>query len=311
MHPMTTEPDWDDIRFFLELSRKGRLVAAAQRLHVDHTTVSRRIAVLERAVDARLFDKTPSGYQLTEMGQRLLPFAETMEAQSFGITREISGKDAMLTGTVRLAAPEGLGSELLARHLHGFRLQHPGIELELLAGTQRTSLSKREADIAITLARPVEGRLIAWKLSDYSLHLYAAPEYFRSHPPIHRPEDLEGHDFIGYIEDLLEMPELRYLEKAIKDPNVIFRSNNVLAQYNATVDGVGLALLHHFMAANDQRLLPVLHEDIKVVRSYWLVVHEDLRHVARVDAVCQFVTALLKELQPLLLGPLEIKSTSA
>ena len=298
---MTSEPNWDDIRFFLELARKGRLVSAAQRLHVDHTTVSRRIAVLERSVDARLFDKTPTGYQLTDMGERLLPFAETMEAQSFGIHREISGKDAILTGTVRLAAPEGLGSELLARHLLGFHQKHPGIELELVAGTQRTSLSKREADIAITLARPDSGRLIAWKLSDYSLHLYASPKYLKSHPPIEKPEDLEGHDFIGYIEDLLQMPELRYLDKVIKDPNVVFRSNNVLAQYNATVDGVGLALLHHFMAARDERLLPILHSDIKVVRSYWLVVHEDLRHVARVDAVCQFVTDLLKELQPVLL----------
>lgn len=286
-------------------------MSAARRLHVDHTTVSRRIAVLERAVDARLFDKTPSGYQLTEMGRRLLPFAETMETQSFGITREISGKDAMLTGAVRLAAPEGLASELLARHLNGFRRLHPGIELDLVAGTQRTSLSKREADIAITLARPDEGRLIAWKLSDYSLHLYGAPGYLSSHPPILTTDDLGPHDFIGYIEDLLQMPELRYLENVIKEPNVVFRSNNVLAQYNAAVDSVGLALLHHFMAAGDHRLTPVLQEDIKVIRSYWLVVHEDLRHVARVDAVCQFVTALLKELQPLLLGPLLMKSTSA
>lgn len=303
--------DWNDLRFFLEVSRRGRLAPAAQRLHVDHTTVSRRIAILERAVDARLFDKTPSGYQLTEMGQRLLPFAEMMEAQSFGITREICGKDATLTGIVRLAAPEGLASEVLARHLQGFRAQHPGIELELVAGTQRTSLSKREADIAITLARPVEGRVIAWKLTDYSLHLYGAPDYLASHPPIKGPEDFAGHDFIGYIEDLLQMPELRYLEHVIKDPNVVFRSNNVLAQYNAAVDGVGLALLHHFMAANDRRLTPVLYGDVKVVRSYWLVVHEDLRHIARVDAVCQFVTALLKDLQPLLLGPSDMKSVTA
>jgi DNA-binding transcriptional LysR family regulator len=293
---------WDDIRFFLELSRKGRLITAAQRLHVDHTTVSRRIAVLEQALDTRLFDKKPAGYQLTEMGRRLLPFAEAMEAQSFAVTREISGKDAMLTGTVRLAAPEGLGSELLARHLYRFRLDHPGIELELIAGTQRTSLSKREADIAITLARPEEGRLIAWKLSDYSLHVYAARKYLDKHPPINHRQDLEGHDFIGYIEDLLQMPELRYLEKIIKDPNVVFKSNNVLAQYNAAVDGVGLALLHDFMAAGDQRLAPVLHDEVKVLRSYWLVVHEDLRHVARVDAVCRFLTRLLQELQPLLLN---------
>lgn len=292
--------NWDDLRFFLELSRKGRLVSSAQRLHVDHTTVSRRIAALEQAVDARLFDKGPAGYRLTETGLKLLPYAEAMEAQSFAVHREISGKDATLSGTVRLAAPEGLGSDLLAGHFYAFRQQHPGIELELVAGTQRTSLSKREADIAVTLARPESGRLIAWKLADYSLHVYAAPKYLASHPPIRNRDDLAGQEFISYIEDLLQMPELRYLEKVVKEPNIVFKSNNVLAQYNAAVEGVGVALLHDFMAYDDTRLVPVLADDVKVIRSYWLVVHEDLRHIARVDAVCQFLTGLLKDLQPVL-----------
>ncbi len=294
--------NWDDLRFFLELSRKGRLVTAARRLHVDHTTVSRRLAALEQSFDARLFDKTPNGYHLTEMGRRLLPFAEAMEAQSFAAAQEISGKDAMLTGAVRLAAPEGLASELIARHLHRFHKRHPGIELELVAGTQRMSLSKREADIAITLARPESGRLIAWKLSDYSLHIYGTPAYLAERPPLLHPDDLQGHDYISYIEDLLQIPELRLLEKVVREPNIVFRSNNVLAQYNAVLDGLGMGLLHDFMARGDSRLVPVLADEIEVTRAYWLVVHEDLRHVARVDAVCQFLTDLLHEQQALLMG---------
>ncbi|MEX1147017.1 MAG: LysR family transcriptional regulator [Sphingomonadales bacterium] len=294
--------NWDDIRYFLELARKGRLVAAARRLQVDHTTVSRRIAHLEQAVDARLFDKSPQGYQLTEAGRRLMVYAEAMETQSMAVYKDISGKDAQLTGTVRLATTEAVGSQLIARHLADFRTRHPGIELELVAETRRLSLSKREADIAIALSRPDSGRLIAWKLADYSLRLYGAPAYLDAHPPIRTPDDLAGHDFIGYIDDLLQMPELRFWESLVREPNLVFRSTNVMAQHNACADGVGLALLHSFMAKDDSRIRPVLAGDVEVVRGLWLVVHEDLRHVARVSAVCQYLTELMHTCQPLLMG---------
>ncbi|MBW7836606.1 MAG: LysR family transcriptional regulator [Sphingomonadales bacterium] len=294
--------NWDDLRFFLELARKGRLVSAAQRLHVDHTTVSRRIAQLEEAVNARLFDKSPQGYQLTEAGRRLMPYAEAVEAQSIAVYKDISGKDAQLSGTVRLATTEAVGSQVIAHHLPRFRARHPGIELELIAETRRLSLSKREADLAIALARPESGRLVAKKLATYRLGLYAAPGYLASAPAIAKREDLSAHPFISYIDDLLQMPELRFMESIVKEPNIVFRSSNMMAQYNACVEGVGLAFLHAFMAEYDPRLRPVLASDVAIERELWLVVHEDLRHVARVDAVCEFLTDLLHELQPMLLG---------
>ena len=102
--------DWNDLRYFLELSRQGKLVRAAARLHVDHTTVSRRIGALEKQLDVRLFDKSPRGYQLTDAGLRLLPMAEKIETQSLDLYQELSGKDARLSGTVRVATPEALGS---------------------------------------------------------------------------------------------------------------------------------------------------------------------------------------------------------
>lgn len=294
--------DWNDLRFFLELSRRGRLISAARKLHVDHTTVSRRIAALEKDLNARLFDKSPRGYQLTDAGLRLLPYAEHIESQSNQLYQELSGKDARLSGTVRLSAPEGLSAHIIAPQLGAFRKQHPDIELELMAQSRRTSLSKREADIAITLARPEAGRVIAWKLCDYHLKLYASQAYLDKHPLIVTPEDLTQHDFISYIDDLIQLPELRFLDLVIKDPHVVFRSTSVLAQFNAALEGIGLSIIHCFMANQEARLIPVLPDKISINREYWLVVHEDLRQVARVDAVCHFLTRLLKEQKQLMMA---------
>jgi DNA-binding transcriptional LysR family regulator len=294
--------DWNDLRYFLELSRQGKLVRAAARLHVDHTTVSRRITALEKQLDVRLFDKSPNGYQLTDAGLRLLPLAEQIETRSNQLYQDIAGKDARLGGTVRVAAPEALGSQVIARHVTAFCREHPDIEIELVAETRRMSLSKREADIAISFSRPESGRLIAWKLCDYRLRLYATRDYLANHAPITCLEDLSQHGFVSYIEDLIEMPELRFFDNTIKHAHVVFRSTNVSAQYNAILDGLGLGLVHCFMAQRENRLQVVLPEQISVERTYWLVVHEDLRHVARVDAVCKFLTRLLSENSALMMG---------
>jgi len=294
--------DWNDLKYFLALSRQGKLVRAAVRLQVDHTTVSRRIAALEKQLDVRLFDKSPNGYQLTDAGLRLLPLAEQIETRSNRLYREIAGKDARLSGTVRVATPEALGSQVIARHITEFKQQHPDIEIELVAETRRMSLSKREADIAISFSRPDSGRLIAWKLCDYRLRLFASRDYLASYPPITDIDDLAQHDFVSYIEDLIEMPELRFFDNTIKNAHVVFRSTNVSAQFNAILEGLGLGLVHCFMAQRESRLQVVLPGQVSVERTYWLLVHEDLRHVARVDAVCQFLTRILRQDPALMMG---------
>ena len=294
--------DWNDLKYFLELSRQGKLVRAAGRLQVDHTTVSRRIATLEKQLDVRLFDKSPNGYQLTDAGLRLLPLAEQIETRSNRVYQEIAGKDARLSGTVRVATPEALGSQVIARHVNELAELHPDIEIELVAETRRMSLSKREADIAISLSRPDRGRLIAWKLCDYRLRLFATRDYLVRNPTINNIDDLLQHDFVSYVEDLIEMPELRFFDTTVKNAHVVFRSTNVSAQFNAILQGVGLGLVHCFMARREPELQVVLAEQISVERSYWLSVHEDLRHVARVDAVCQFLTRILGEDPALMMG---------
>jgi DNA-binding transcriptional LysR family regulator len=258
--------------------------------------------MLEKQLDVRLFDKSPRGYQLTDAGLRLLPLAEHIETRSNQLYQDIAGKDARLSGTVRVSTPEALGSQVIARHVTEFRREHPDIEIELVAETRRTSLSKREADIAINFSRPESGRLVAWKLCDYRLRLYGSRDYLESNPPINSVDDLAQHDFVGYIDDLIEMPELRFFENTIKNARIIFRSTNVSAQYNAILDGIGLGLVHCFMAQNEAALQVVLADEISVERTYWLLVHEDLRHVARVDAVCKFLTRILRPDNELMMG---------
>ncbi len=286
--------DWNDLRFFLEMSRQGRLADAATRLHVDHTTVSRRISALEDALGTKLFDKSPRGHVLTEAGQRLLAHAERIEAQSIALYQDLSGQDAELTGSVRLATPEAFGTQFLVPRLPEFRALYPRIELELVSETRRTSLSKREADLAVTLGRPDTGRLIGWKLTDYRLRLFGSRSYLDRSPAIETPADLREHEFVTYIDDLLALPELRVLPNLVRNPRIAFRSTSIAAQQRAAIEGMGLALLQCFSVEPAHCLIPVLPNEVSIDREYWLLVHEDLRQIARIDAVCRFLTKLVQ-----------------
>ncbi len=289
--------DWDNLRSFLELGRQGKLTNAGKRLSIEPTTVSRHINRLEKELEVHLFNRSPKGYSLTDEGHKLLPYAEDIETKINSIYQSISGTDTVLTGTVRMAVPEGLGIGIISKHIKAFKEQHPAIELELLADTRSRSLSKREADIAITLARPTTGRLVAWKLGEYRLALYASQKYLNNSNEIKSLKDLASHPFISYIDDLIEFPQLKYMQDLLQDVNIIFRSNSLQAQYQAVIDGIGLALLHGFLVAEDRNLDVILPKKIFATREYWMVVHEDLHQLSRVKAVSSFFTDVIKREQ--------------
>ena len=293
--------NWNDLRSFLELARRGKLTMAGKKLNVEPTTVGRHINRLEKELEVHLFDRSPKGYSLTDQGDKLLSYAESIETKINSIYQSISGTDTVLTGTVRMAVPEGLGIGIISKHIKTFKEQHPAIELELVADTRSRSLSKREADIAITLARPTTGRLVAWKLGEYRLALYASREYLNNNNAINKVKDLTEHPFVSYIDDLIEFPQLKYMQDLLKDVNIVFRSSSLQAQYQAVVDGIGLALLHGFVAANDKKLQVILPKQIFATREYWMVVHEDLHQLSRVKAVSNFFTeVIIKEKERLM-----------
>ncbi|WP_293960759.1 LysR family transcriptional regulator [Sneathiella sp.] len=290
------------MRFFLELSRKGRLTEVAKALKVDHTTVSRRVLALEEKLDAKLFEATPRGFVLTQAGERLLPQAEAMESASAAIQDSVGGENQTLTGTVRLGVPEGFGSQFLAMELTAFRQIHPEIELEFVANDRFVSLSKREADLSITLARPKSGRLISRKLTDYRLRLYASREYLAKHGPILSINDLKDHNFISYIDELVPDPQLLYLSDIIANPNVTLKSSSIVLQFQATLAGAGLSILHCFVADDYPDLVCLLPEEVEIKRTYWLNTPEDIHDLARIKAVSQFLSDVVQRQRKKLLG---------
>ncbi len=294
--------DWNDIRFFLELSRKGRLTEVSKALKVDHTTVSRRIATLEKELDAKLFESTARGYVLTQAGEKLLPQAEAMESASATIQDDVGGENRNLTGVVRLGVPEGFGSQFLSKDMPLFRTIHPGIELEFVANDRFVSLSKREADLSITLARPRSGRLVSKKLTDYTLRLYASRDYLDNHPKIRNIDDLKDHNFVSYIEELVPAPEMLYLTELINNPNVTLKSSSIVFQFQAVLSGAGLGIMHCFVADEYPELVPLLEDDIEVKRTFWLNTPEDIHDLARIKAVTQFLTERVEALRKSLLG---------
>lgn len=281
--------NWDDLRYFLAVARTGRLTKAAIQLHQNHTTVSRRIMALERALAAPLFDRAPQGYTLTEFGQRLLATAEAIESMTLAAPGDIRGSKPPVSGSIRIGAPDGFGTFFLAPRLGHLCREFPYLDPELVAMPRVFSLSKREADIAIALKRPSEGRLYARKLTDYQLGLYTTPAYLAGKPAIRNVADLRNHMLIGYVEEYIFTPELDYLPLILPGLTVQIRSSNLVAQYNATLAGTGICVLPLFMAGRDARLIPILEDTVRLIRTFWLITHADLRNLPQIRAASDFI----------------------
>ncbi|HLM39797.1 MAG TPA: LysR family transcriptional regulator [Microvirga sp.] len=285
--------DWDDLRFFLAVARAGRLTAAARQLEADHTTVSRRISALEGALRAKLFERKPQGYSLTEQGERLLGLAEGMETQALAVASQVGGADLALSGTVRIGAPDGIGTYFLAPELGALAERHPDLTLQLVALPRTFSLSRREADIAITLEQPTEGRLVSRKLTDYRLRLYASRDYLARHGPMADLADLSGRTLVTYVADLIYSPVLDYFSGLEKYTARRYECASVVAELEAVRAGVGVGILHDYAVRQFPELQAVLPE-VSYLRTYWLVTHADVRNLRRVEEVYSFILSRVR-----------------
>ncbi|MFG1371688.1 LysR family transcriptional regulator [Xanthobacter oligotrophicus] len=292
--------DWDHLRVFLAVARQGQLLAAARRLGLNHATVARRLDALEDALGAPLFDRRPAGCVPTEAGERLLPAAERVEAEMLGIAEGFRDAATDVSGTVRIGAPDGLGNYFLAAELGALAALYPDLVVELVPLPRTFSLSRREADLAIVLDRPTEGRLLVSRLIDYTLSVYAARAYLERHGTPETAEELAGHVVVTGVEDLAYASALNYSGALEKHGRSRFRCASVMGQMEAVRAGAGIGVLHDFAAgrhleAQGPDALVQILPGIGFRRSYFLLAHPDTVQVRRIAVLRDVLAQRFRE----------------
>jgi DNA-binding transcriptional LysR family regulator len=280
--------DWDDLRFVLAVARTGTLSGAARALSVEHTTVGRRLASIERALGVRLFDRTPDGHVPTTTGTAVIAHAGAVEDHVLALEREVAGSDARVEGIVRITALDAFIADLLLPNLGELSRRHPMLQIVAASEVRMVSLERREADIAIRWRAPDDPGFVARPLAEVGSGLYASREYVaaRGHP--RGPSELEGHDRIGYGPELAHSSEERWLAENAPGARVAVRVGSPVA-YRAAIEeglGVGVYECHSAERAGLVRLWdePVLEE------RWWAVVHADIVRAARIRATLDFLT---------------------
>ncbi len=286
--------NWEDAHLFLAGARSGQILNAANQLGISQAKLSRRVIALEESLGLKLLIRRSQGCDLTEDGEALFQSLERVEAEFIQTESLLSSQGTKLSGTVRIGAPDGFGAAFLAPRLGRFAGLYPELKLQLAPVPRSFSLAKREADIAIMIGRPEKTGLMARKLADYSLGLYAAPSYLAMNPAPLTTSDLKQHQLIDYVEDLIYSPLLDYSREIWRGWQANIEITSALAQAEAVRGGAGIGILHDYIAAKDAGLLRVLPDE-SVIRTYWLVYHESLRDIPRVRAALDFLIDIVKE----------------
>ena len=191
---------------------------------------------------------------------------------------------------MRIGATEGFGTVVLAPQLALFAQQHPKLVIDLLAMPRLVHLSRREADIVISLERPARGPVVVTKLTRLrAAALRIASATWRRTSRSRTREDLRGHTFISYVDDLLFSKELQYLDELYRPDSFALRSTSILAQHQAAVAGAGIAVLPAFIAERDTSLRRVLPGEANFTRTFWMSVPAETRHLARMQATWNFL----------------------
>jgi DNA-binding transcriptional LysR family regulator len=284
----TATLDWEDVRFFSALARHGSLASTARTLKVTHATVSRRLENLESTLGHPLFTRNARGYSLNAAGAATLAEAAQMEMAACALT-EKRNDAGTIAGLVRITVARVFADGFLAERLAPLSALHPALEIELVATSRNLSLARREAEIALRLARPVAGELTVRRVATLDYGFYASPEYAG------RIATGEAPAFIGFDEGSEYVPEAAWAKRFLTGKQVTLRANSQGAQAAAARGGAGIALLPGLLARSMTGLIPVPFDETPPSRELWLLMRPDVARLARVRTVADHLVALFEE----------------
>lgn len=271
--------NWDDLRFLVEIGRSATLAAAARHLKVDQTTVARRLRALEDALGTPLFERSDGHWRPTGVGADVLERAMRIEEDVAGLARLAEAGAQAVSGVVRLTAVGAIVGDYLVPRLPVLYARYPELVVELIASNDNLNVSRREADIAIRLARPESGDFLIRKLADVGFAVYGPAQ----------PDPTRSNDWVTYDDELAHTPEMRWLAGQLAGGRVRLRSNKLAGLLGAVAVGIGRAVLPCFLADATPGLVRESGPQPVLSRDLWLLVHPDARRLPRVAAVADWL----------------------
>lgn len=281
MHFCMMTSSWDHLRSFLAVLGDGSLSGAARSLRLTQPTVGRHIDELEASLGVVLFTRSQTGLAPTDAALELAPHAATMAAAADALVRTASGEAAEDRGTVRLAASEIVGTEILPPMLAGFQQAHPRIAIELVVSNRNDDLLRREADIAIRMARPTQGTLLARRIGSVELGLHAHRRYLDRRGTPDTLADMDGHALIGFDRETAAVRALQKLGLTLTREMFSLRTDSDTTQLAAIRAGLGIGVCQAPLAARDPDLVRLVPDAFAYPLECWVAMHEDLRAVRR------------------------------
>jgi DNA-binding transcriptional LysR family regulator len=286
--------DWDSFQAFLAVARTGRISAAARRLDVEHTTVSRRLAALEAELGVPLFYRTSTGYFLTPHGHNALAQAEMMERAALALAARARENSGTIAGRVRVAMAPEFASHWLGPKLAEFRQAYPEIQLQILVGTRQRDLARGEAELAIQAPRPRHQKLLTVRIARTSIGLYASKRLVRdSRWKITTSETLREVPLLTYTSAYQMLQEAKWFQSVLAGATVALQTNSTHALVSAAIAGTGVAVLPRFVARTYPELLEV--SDDVAAHDVWLITHPEFRRDPKVRATATFLKQIASE----------------
>jgi DNA-binding transcriptional LysR family regulator len=283
---MPSQLDWDDLRHFLAVVERGSIAGAAALLRVNHSTVLRRIGALEAHLDLRLFDRLPSGYGLTADGHALADSLQGARELIEAAERRVKGGDLAVRGVVRLTTTDTLLQGLLLPLLARFRAAYPAIQLEVTVANSFLSLTQREADVALRGSNRPPENLVGRRVGSIQTAPYAARDYLES---LGAPPVLADASWVGLDESLAHLEQSRWLRAHVQPGRIVLRVDTLVGLADAVAAGLGVGLLLRPLAEQRANLVQLDAPDARLDTQIWILTHPDLKAVARIRALTDFL----------------------
>ncbi len=286
--------NWDDYRFLLALDREGTVRGAAKLLGVTHSTVSRRLAIINGRYEKSVLERVAGGYRKTDFGKKLIAAALQMEAINFAADRKRRAAEIDLAGPITLSIPDVLGQYLLLDDLSEFCKKYPDIRLSIQSNNQFADLDKSEADVVVRGTKKPPEHFVGRRLFPYALSFYCHVDYLKNT----KPADLR------WVVGLSGVPRPTWIEESpFPDAKTGLISDNIAFHYQAAVDGRGMIRNACYICDPDPRLMRLPGAPSPVpIPDFWVLTHPDLKSTPRIQLLMRFLVTALKAKRDLIEG---------